>query len=154
GDGAANDVLSACDGASPPAAPRLKRPMRGAYTGSLHAPSALATLRPTFSWAAVEPTCGATTYEMQADDSCSPGALDTCAFPSPELAAKGISALTYAPPSDLKVATAPPVGAFYAWRVRACDAAARCGAWSEVRYLEVGRVREDINGDGYGDLLA
>ena len=24
----------------------------------------------------------------------------------------------------------------------------------EVRYLHVGRVREDINGDGYGDLLA
>ena len=128
--------------------------MRGAYTGSLHAPAAIATLRPTFSWAAVAPTCGAVTYEVQADDSCSPGALDACAFPSPELDATGVSALTYAPTADLKVSTTAPVGAFYAWRVRACDASARCGPWSEVRYLHVGRVREDINGDGYGDLLA
>ena len=54
----------------------------------------------------------------------------------------------------LKVSKAPPVGAFYAWRVRACDASLRCGAWTEVRYLHVGRVREDIDGDSYGDLLA
>jgi hypothetical protein len=153
-DGGADGVLPTCDGASTLAAPALRRPMRGAYTGSLHAPAALATLRPTFAWTAVAPSCGATTYEVQADDSCSPGLLDTCAFPSPELDAKGITALTYTPAIDLKVASAPPVGAFYAWRVRACDAGARCSAWSEVRYLHVGRVREDINGDGYGDLLA
>jgi hypothetical protein len=128
--------------------------MRGAYTGSLHAPPTIATLRPTFSWTAVHPTCGAVTYELQADDSCAPGALDACAFPSPELAATAIATTSYAPPSDLKVSTTPPVGAFYAWRVRACDASLRCGPWSEVRYLHVGRVREDINGDGYGDLLA
>jgi hypothetical protein len=128
--------------------------MRGTYTGSLHAPTAIATLRPTFSWAAVAPTCGAVSYEVQADDTCAPGAIDTCTFPSPEVDDKGISALTYAPPTDLKVSTTAPVGAFYAWRVRACDASARCGPWSEVRYLHVGRVREDINGDGYGDLLA
>jgi hypothetical protein len=91
---------------------------------------------------------------VQADDSCSPGALDACAFPSPELDTTGVSTLTYAPTVALKVSTTAPVGAFYAWRVRACDATARCGAWSEVRYLHVGRVREDINGDGYGDLLA
>jgi len=154
GDGGMDTTATTCDAASPPAAPRLLRPMRGAYTGSLHAPTAMATLRPTFSWAAVAPTCDETTYEVQADDSCSPGALDACGFPSPELDAKNISALTYAPPTDLKVATTPPVGAFYAWRVRACDASTRCSAWSEVRYLHVGRVREDINGDGYGDLLA
>jgi len=128
--------------------------MRGAYTGSLHAPPALATLRPTFSWANVAPTCGAVSYQVQADDSCSPGVLDACSFPSPELDAMGIMTTSYAPPSALKVNTTPPVGAFYAWRVRACDASARCGTWSEVRYLHVGRVREDINGDGYGDLLA
>jgi FG-GAP-like repeat len=137
-----------------PAAPGLLRPMRGAYTGSLHAPAAMATLRPTFSWSAVAPTCGALTYQIQADDSCMPGALAACAFPSPELDAKGIAATKYAPAQDLKVATTAPVGAFYAWRVRACDGNAQCGAWSEVRYLHVGRVREDIDGDGYGDLLA
>src|SRR5204863_2654153 len=95
-DGGLDATSTKCDSASPPAAPRLLRPMRGAYTGSLHAPAAIATLRPTFSWAAVAPTCGAVTYEVQADDSCAPGALDACAFASPELDAMSISALTYA----------------------------------------------------------
>ncbi|HEY4395743.1 MAG TPA: VCBS repeat-containing protein [Polyangia bacterium] len=139
--------------ASLPAAPALLRPMRGAYTGSLHAPTARATLRPTFTWSSVTPTCGAITYELEADDSCAPGSLATCAFPSAELDAKGITATSYAPTQDLKVAATAPVGAFYGWRVRGCDTSNRCGAWSEVRYLNVGRVREDINGDGYGDLL-
>jgi hypothetical protein len=143
-----------CDATSPPAAPALRRPMRGAYTGSLHAPMALATLRPNFSWNAVAPTCGAVSYHIQADDSCVPGALDACAFPSPELDVRSITTTNHAPATDLKVSTTPPAGAFYGWRVRACDASARCSAWSEVRYLHVGRVREDINGDGYGDLLA
>ncbi len=137
-----------------PATPQLRGPMRGAYTGSLHAPSARATLRPTFTWAAVAPTCGAVSYELQLDNSCTPGSLASCAFSSAEVDAKGITATSYAPPQDLKVATTAPVGALYAWRVRACDASNRCGSWSEVRYLHVGRVREDINGDGYGDLLA
>jgi hypothetical protein len=128
--------------------------MRGAYTGSLHAPPAIATLRPTFSWAAVPETCGTISYQLQGDDSCSPGALDSCAFSSPEVDATGIATTSYTPPVALKVSDTPPVGAFYAWRVRACDASVRCSPWSEVRYLHVGRVREDINGDGYGDLLA
>jgi hypothetical protein len=136
-----------------PAAPQLRGPMRGAYTGSLHAPTARATLRPTFAWASVAQTCGAVTYELQADDSCTPGNLDGCAFSSAELDAKGITGLSYVPSQDLKVATIAPVGALYAWRLRACDASDRCGSWSEVRYLQVGRVREDIDGDGYGDLL-
>ena len=68
-----------------PAAPTLRRPMRGAYSGSLHAPASMATLRPTFSWAAVTPTCGAVSYEIQVDDSCTPGQLDACTFPSPEM---------------------------------------------------------------------
>jgi hypothetical protein len=127
--------------------------MRGAYTGSLHAPSALATLRPTFRWAPVATTCGSVTYEFEADDSCGPGRVDTCDFPSLEVDAQGIVSSTFTPPQDLKVAATPPVGAFYVWRVRAC-VGTQCGPWSESRYLHVGRVREDINGDGYGDLLA
>jgi hypothetical protein len=94
------------------------------------------------------------TYEFEADDSCMPGHLDACDFATPEIDAKGIATTKYQPLFDLKVAVTPPVGAFYAWRVRACDASARCGSWSEVRYIHVGRVREDVNGDGYGDLLA
>jgi hypothetical protein len=36
--------------------------------------------------------------------------------------------------------------------VRACVAAV-CSAWSAVRYLEVGRVPADQNGDGYSEVL-
>jgi hypothetical protein len=146
-DGGQDAGPSPCD-AGLPAAPSLLRPMRGAYTGSLHAPAALATLRPSFTWMAVTPTCGAVSYQFQADDSCVPGALDGCTFPSPELDAAGIATTRHTPAADLKVNTTPPAGAFYAWRVRACDSSTRCGSWSEIRYLQVGRVREDINGDG------
>src|SRR5437868_6540558 len=84
GDGGPDGPSTTCDGTTLPAAARLLRPMRGAYTGSLHAPTALSTLRPTFTWAAVAPSCGAVSYQIQADDSCVPGALDTCSFASPE----------------------------------------------------------------------
>ena len=137
-----------------PAAPKLLRPMRGAYTGSLHAPSAIATLRPTFSWAAVAPTCGAVTYEVQGGRLVQPRRPRCVRVPKPRARRDGRPDAELHANSRLKVRTTPPVGAFYAWRVRACDASTRCGAWSEVRYLHVGRVREDINGDGYGDLLA
>ena len=136
-----------------PAVPVLGRPVSGHYTGSLHAPKMLGTLRPAFTWSKVPVTCQSVSYQVQLDDSCSPGALATCAFSSPEVDVAGLSSPSYTPPQDLKVSSVAPVGAFYAWRVRACDGANRCSSWSEVRYLHVGRVREDVNGDGYGDLL-
>lgn len=143
-----------CGGtATPPSVPTLLRPMRGFYSGSLHAPANVATLRPTFTWSPVASTCGALTYEIQLDNSCAAGSLGACTFPSPEVNATGLTQTSYAPAQSLPVSTAVPVGAFYAWRVRACDGALHCSAWSEVRYLHVGSVREDVNGDGYGDLL-
>jgi len=144
---------SPCAGASPPTRPSLDRPMRGAYTGSLHAAKTMATLRPTFAWKAAISSCGMTSYEIQIDDSCSTGALDSCTFPSPEVDMSGLSETSFTPTADLKVSSVVPVGAFYAWRVRACDNGTRCSPWSETRYVRVGRVREDITGDGYGDLL-
>jgi hypothetical protein len=159
--GAASQGGGAGGGAGPctgvtalPTAPILAGPKNGAYTGSLAAPAAFATLRPTFRWRSVPATCGELTYHLQADDSCLPGALDTCAFPSPELDATGLTDTRHTPTTNISIRTTPPVGALYAWRVRACDGAQRCGHWSTVRYLHVGRVREDINGDGFGDLLA
>ena len=35
---------------------------------------------------------------------------------------------------------------------RACNEFG-CGDWSEVWYLDVGRLADDVNGDGYGDLI-
>jgi hypothetical protein len=136
-----------------PDVPRLLAPVRGAYTGSLLAPSARRTLRPTFVWSGVADTCGATTYELQADDSCAPGALESCAFDSPELSETGLAQTSFEPSKSLKVAKTAPVGAFYGWRVRACDASRRCSDYSDVGNLHVGRVREDLNGDGFGDVV-
>ena len=155
GSGAGGSTVVSCSGTSMvPGRPVLWGPRRGAYTGSFRAVPALMTLRPTFVWHAPA-GCAADTYEIQVDNSCLPGQIATCAFPTPEVAATVSSSTTrYTPPTALGVQMSAPVGAIYAWRVRACAGAAGCGAWSEVGYLNVGRVTNDINGDGYADLVA
>ena len=107
-DGGSDAAPTTCDAGSPPARPEARcGPMRGAYTGSLHAPPRLrrsGRRSPGPPWrqpAAPSPTkCKRTTR-------AAPGALDACAFPSPELDATGVAALTYAPTADLKVSTTP-----------------------------------------------
>lgn len=133
--------------------PRPLAPFRGAYTGSLHAPAAAKTLRPTVEYAAVPGVCGDVRYEIVFDDSCKPGKLETCPFDTPELV-DVTEDTRYEPPSDLPVRQTPPVGALYTWRVRACDASERCSDWSAPSYLHVGRTEQDLNGDGYADVLA
>src|SRR5690606_13809213 len=75
-------------------------------------------------------------------------------FDSPEVDQTGIADTKWAPDTPLAVSRAAPVGTTYFWRVRACDAPDRCSDWSEVRYLNVGRLRDDLNGDGYSEVLA
>lgn len=128
------------------------RPLRGAYTGSLHAPASAATLRPELVWSASDTSCGPLTYQVMMDDDCSAGALEACTFPSPEVDAR-VAQPSFQPETALPVASTAPVGALYAWRVRACDAGERCSSWSSVAYLHVGRTREDLNGDGYADAV-
>jgi hypothetical protein len=128
-------------------------PVRGAYSGSLNAPAARQTLRPTLSWTPSDTNCGPLRYEVQLDNGCLPGALDSCAFSSPEVNAT-VTQPRFQPTTELPVNRQPPVGALYAWRVRACDGADRCSAWSTVAYLHVGRTPQDINGDGFADVLA
>lgn len=128
------------------------RPMRGAYTGSLHAPASAATLRPALVWSASDAPCGPLTYQVMMDDSCAAGALHDCTFPSPEVDAR-VEQPSFQPETALPVASTAPVGALYSWRVRACDAGERCSSWSSVAYLHVGRTREDLNGDGYADAV-
>jgi hypothetical protein len=142
------------EGLAPLTTPVLAGPARGLYTGSLHAASSQATLRPRFAWSAVTSECpGAVTYQLQLEDSCAAGGLDACEFASPELDAAELGATSFQPEQDLPVSSDVPVGALYAWRVRACDSGARCSAWSEVRHLFVGRVPQDVNGDGFADVV-
>lgn len=131
-------------------APLPRSPASGEYTGSVHA-RAQGTLRPELRWSEVEPRCGAPVYELQIDDSCVPGEILDCGFASPDVEAK-TSSTNFRPELDLSVQTTPPVGALHTWRVRACDQLG-CSAWSAHRYINVGRIREDINGDGFGDIF-
>lgn len=142
------------EGLAPLLTPVLSGPVRGAYTGSLHAAASRATLRPRFGWREVTSECpGPVTYQLQLDDSCAPGALDGCEFTSPELDAANLAGTSFQPDQDLPVSSVAPVGALYAWRLRACDSGERCSPWSEVRHLFVGRVPEDVNGDGFADVV-
>jgi len=131
---------------SPPGTTALRSPALGAPTGSVHATS---SLRPRFAW---EPTPGATRYEIQVDDSCALAAFRACLFPSPEVESTEIAGVEFMPSSDLSVALTPPVGRRYYWRVRGCNVHG-CGDYSEVWYVDVGRLRDDVNGDGYGDVI-
>jgi hypothetical protein len=138
-----------------PMVPAPLKPAIGAFTGSLHARDTIHSLRPTFSWSAIDPAgCGSVSYQLQVDDSCPVTGFEDCAFSTPEIDAADIGELHYQPEAHLPVEeAAAPVGSRYFWRVRACDDAERCSEWSSVRYLDVGRLKEDINGDGYGELV-
>jgi hypothetical protein len=111
--------------------------MQGANTGTQR--------RPTFTWTAV---AGAVRYDFQADNSS--------AFSSPEINLSYYNGTSHTPAADLAVSTSKPVGRRYYLRVRAADAAGNRGAWSHqglVRYVNVGRFDQDVNGDGYSDLI-
>ncbi|MBI5488153.1 MAG: FG-GAP repeat protein [Deltaproteobacteria bacterium] len=157
GDGCCNggETYCGCPGdctivVPPPATPQPLAPWNGELTGSFHDP---ASLRPTFRWApSVSGGCGTATYEIHVDDSCTTPGFAGCDLSSPTASGTGLAVTSWTPTSDLPVANLPPVGRRYYWHVRACDGAAGCSAWSAVRYLDVGRVPSDFNGDGYSDV--
>jgi hypothetical protein len=148
----------ACGGGEPHAAvgrprppvPAPLAPRVGGYVGSPWAAGAWGR-RPEFRWRAA-PQPERITYELEIDDDCEPGALQACRFTSPEVRADDIDDTTWRPPAPLPIDATPPLGRRYYWRLRACARAA-CSAWTRVRYLEVGRVPGDLNGDGYSDLV-
>lgn len=150
--GDACDDAGACVGATftAPGPFRPLVPQNGAVLGRfLGAP-----LRPHFQW--IPPYwdgCPDPTYDLQVDDSCSPLGFSACGFASPELDVTGWSGTDYMATIDLPVASTPPVGRRYYWRVRACRGTA-CSAWTAVRYFDLGRVPQDVNGDGYSDVAA
>ncbi len=137
-----------CDDCDVP--PVLRSPVNGATTGSVHATSGSPPLRPELRW---DPVANAGSFRVQMDDSCTlPFA--GCPFPSPEIdEVVGGNTIRFRPPSNLPVATAPPVGTRYFWRVQVCDRDDVCSYWSPVRYLDAGRQAGDFNGDGYADSI-
>lgn len=153
-----------CDGIStngceakdpgPPTVVELLRPMLGVATGSHITAGVTGALRPTFTWKALdEGICDDDlSYEIQVDDSCPIEGFSDCTFESPEVGEVVLDA-TFTPDDDLPVSTVVPVGTRYFWRVRACDGLERCSDWSAVRYLDVGRERQDVTGDGYADIV-
>lgn len=126
----------------------LRFPWNGYYTGSLHVPGTVPNppLRPRFIW---EPVADADEYEIQLDDSCERAA--TCDFPTPEVHQRTVDTF-FRPELPLTVPSTSPVGSRYFWRVRACRGAS-CSGWTTARYLNVGRVQGDLDGDGYPEVV-
>ncbi|RMH40589.1 MAG: hypothetical protein D6689_13335 [Deltaproteobacteria bacterium] len=125
-------------------------PKNGRATGCPHAADGRAA-RPRFAWSWVDRARRAVRYDLQVDDDCEPGRMQTCSFPSPEIDARGLVAAQFEPDAPLPIADRPPVGRRYYWRVRAC-AGGVCSAWSRVRYADVARCAGDFDGDGYSDV--
>jgi hypothetical protein len=149
--GAVPGVLERCgtiapDGGTRIPPPVLRSPWNGTFTGSVHAPAR--SLRPSFRW---ESVATASRYEVQITDECETEGFAGCAFSAPEIALE-TAETTLTLEADLDADMTPPVGRRYFWRVRACDDA-ECSSWSTVRYLDVGRLGNDFDGDGYSDLL-
>ncbi len=119
-------------------------PVSGSYTGV----GGEAT-RPTLVWAPVDDD-REIVYEVQLDDSCKAGAVETCGFGSPAIDTRTREA-SFRPVKPLPVDQRPPIGRRYYFRVRAC-AARRCSPWTRVRYVNVGRSRGDFDGDGFSDI--
>ena len=135
-----------------PSVPVVIAPIVGAYTGSVHA---AASLKPKFTWKAskVKGSCDSLSYQIQLTTECTLGQLQSCKFAKPTVDEQGLTAVTWTPGSALAASTDVPTGDVYFWRVRACETDTRCSDWSAVRYLNVGRLRDDLNGDGYSDVL-
>jgi hypothetical protein len=150
-DGLAKNGCEA-DDPGPPEGVALLRPLLGAATGSLITAEKTGALRPTFTWTPAPPgACEEVAYQIQVDDSCPVEGFADCAFESPELD-ELVEGAMFTPSDDLPVSHEVPVGTRYVWRVRACDPLERCSEWS-VGYVDVGRDRQDITGDGYPDIL-
>jgi hypothetical protein len=142
---------SAAASGDKPRTPIPLEPANASYTGSARTP-ALESARPAFIWTWVDHGDAEVTYELDVDDDCTPGNLQQCEFASPEIREVGLTRARYRPAIPLGISAELPFGRRYYWRVRACAGEA-CSAWSRVRYVEVGRIEGDFNGDGYSDIV-
>ncbi len=150
----------ACDGAGTcigtsvlaPTAPVLRGLRFGKLTGSALATGIARIAQPTFRWRVSGDGCTSPTFDVQIDDSCTNVGMQTCTFPSPEATATGITTDSWQVPTPLPISKVAPVGTRYFWRVRACRGTT-CSPWSRVGYVDVGRVKNDFDGDGRSDLV-
>ncbi|MBN1772636.1 MAG: FG-GAP repeat protein [Deltaproteobacteria bacterium] len=143
------------DGYCPlPGFPRYTYAENGAYALPTAAgPAPVSRRRPTLSWGTIGGGCDNPIFDLELDDSCRPDAVADCAFPSPELQVYDIAHTRWTSTHDLPVSNRVPVGTRYAWRLRGCCPGNCCTEWNRPRYIEVGRQPNDLDGDGYGDLL-
>ncbi len=135
-----------------PGVPAPFLPMAGAYTRALRAE---ASLTPTFTWRAPEEegSCAALTYEIELSRECVPGELKDCAFEDPELRESSLEAAEWTPSEPLP--SEPSRARWFALRLASASLAKpeRCSNWSRVSYVNVGRLIDDIDADGYSDRV-
>lgn len=137
-----------------PDVPVLRSPWNGWASGSVHAladdPSR-DPRRPLFRWERSE---GATYYVVQLSSACEPATYRDCVLDDASATRVDGGATELVPEARLDVSTTAPVGRRYYWRVRACDDDDVCSAFSPMRYLDVARMKDDFDGDGYADVIA
>lgn len=131
--------------------PQLLAPWNGYYTGSPWVPrrdlSRSHPLRPRLRWL---PVAGASTYNLELTTDCDASNREACDFS--QAMAVSVEDTSHVFSEELTVSLQPPVGTKWFWRVQACNDQG-CSAPSEVRYLNVGRLDHDYDGDGYGDFV-
>jgi cysteine-rich repeat protein len=135
------DLSGACKGThKAPNAPQPLAPLNGGYVSTT----------PTLVWRPpVSDGCAdAITYQVQVDDDCT--SPTSCTLPSP-VTFNSISGTSVQVTPALSISVQKPVGRRYYWRVRAWRNGVS-SSWSPVRYMDVGRVPGDFNGDGFSDV--
>ena len=141
-----------CGGSGkPPATPQTRVECENTPDGRLPGRARPHPRRPVLTWSHVDDSCGAASFEIMLDDSCAE--LASCTFPSPELDVGSISGSSWSPAADMPLHAGAPVATRYAWRIRAVRNAVS-SPWSAPRWVTVGRARNDLNGDGYSDVIA
>lgn len=115
--------------------------------------AALRTKAVELRWRPGSAPCEQPTYNVRVDDSCSAGELPSCTFSSPELVASDVTADRFVLERGLPFRDTPPLGTRYFWQVRAC-CEGECSEWTQTRYFDLGRAKNDFNGDGLSDFTA
>ncbi|HEX4452736.1 MAG TPA: VCBS repeat-containing protein [Kofleriaceae bacterium] len=139
-DGRTGDAVDAPAGAPPQ--PTARFPWNGYDTGS---PSGDGQ-QPRFSWPAGDVR---ETYEIELSPSCDVATMQTCTFGDTMPVPLG-SVTSYVVPMPLAISKVAPVGARWFWRLAACNGS-DC-SWSDVRYLDVGRLANDHLGVGTSQI--